>query len=578
MMPLPIAARELRVAARHSRLYWGRVWAGLASLVASLYLLWLARQVAAGPGAGMFILQFTSFIVLAGCLFSGAKLTCDSLSAEKREETLGLLFLTHLKGYDVVLGKLAANSLRAAYLLIGVLPIISLPVLAGGVAGAQMFRIPVVLLNTLFLSLAIGMFVSSVTRQQRAAHLVSAGIIVVLAALLPAAAEYANRELGRPGLMLACQLFTPIYALHMAFNTSAGLTSNYFWTAILLQGGLAAAALAAACWIAPRSWQTAAPARAGGTVATVKARLHDWVYGTPEIRAARRLGLLARNPFLWLNCRARWEPLWPLLFAFGMFGFTLWAILHYEIPKEPTIVLLFAALGVIDLTVRLRVASVASARFVDDRQSGALELLLSSTLSVREILRGQWLAVCRKLLPVHLLVLACYAAAAVYFGNSMHGGENSDEGVLVLLFFALISTGDFITLGYVAMWRGMRAARAAQAPGTALLRVVLLPWMFWLTMMPVVDYLDLERWFDRHAPYSFLASALFVWGLSTFAALRAARRNLLLHFREAATDRFNFESRLSGRARLWMDYFREWIFLRSSPPSVLPSLGSDGER
>ena len=55
------------------------------------------------------------FCILTGsavfyCLLSGVWFTADCLSEEKREGTLGLLFLTDLKGYDVVLGKLVATS------------------------------------------------------------------------------------------------------------------------------------------------------------------------------------------------------------------------------------------------------------------------------------------------------------------------------------------------------------------------------------------------------------------------------------------------------------------------------------
>src|SRR5437762_6345486 len=49
------------------------------------------------------------------CLFIGARLTADCLSEEKRDGTLGLLFLTDLKGYDVVFGKLAATSVNSIY-------------------------------------------------------------------------------------------------------------------------------------------------------------------------------------------------------------------------------------------------------------------------------------------------------------------------------------------------------------------------------------------------------------------------------------------------------------------------------
>src|SRR5256885_5281345 len=52
------------------------------------------------------------------CLFIGARLTADCLSEEKREGTLGLLFLTDLKGYDVVFGKLAATSVNSIYALV----------------------------------------------------------------------------------------------------------------------------------------------------------------------------------------------------------------------------------------------------------------------------------------------------------------------------------------------------------------------------------------------------------------------------------------------------------------------------
>src|SRR5207244_6229372 len=71
------------------------------------------------------------------CLFIGARLTADCLSEEKRDGTLGLLFLTDLKGYDVVFGKLAATSVNSIYALLAILPVISLPVQLGGVTRSE---------------------------------------------------------------------------------------------------------------------------------------------------------------------------------------------------------------------------------------------------------------------------------------------------------------------------------------------------------------------------------------------------------------------------------------------------------
>ena len=45
---------------------------------------------------------FICHVALLMCMFS-ASVTADALSSEKRNGTLGLLFLTDLKGYDIVL-------------------------------------------------------------------------------------------------------------------------------------------------------------------------------------------------------------------------------------------------------------------------------------------------------------------------------------------------------------------------------------------------------------------------------------------------------------------------------------------
>ncbi len=58
-------------------------------------------------------------------------LTADCISRERREGTLGLLFLTPLKGTDIVVAKGLAHGLRAVTLGLAVLPGVDHPVLAG---------------------------------------------------------------------------------------------------------------------------------------------------------------------------------------------------------------------------------------------------------------------------------------------------------------------------------------------------------------------------------------------------------------------------------------------------------------
>ena len=73
-------------------------------------------------------------------LLAGIFTTADCLSEEKREGTLGLLFLTDLKGYDIVLGKIVAASVNWFFGLLALFPVLALSLLMGGVAPGEFWR------------------------------------------------------------------------------------------------------------------------------------------------------------------------------------------------------------------------------------------------------------------------------------------------------------------------------------------------------------------------------------------------------------------------------------------------------
>src|SRR5204862_8142029 len=133
------------------------------------------------------------FGVLAGsagfyCLLRGVGATADSLSEEKREATLGLLFLTDLKGYDVVLGKLTATSLNGFFGLVAIMPILAIPLLMGGIASGEFWRMALVLLVTFLFSLAIGVFVSALSWNARRAMGAKCLLLLLFSGTLPACA------------------------------------------------------------------------------------------------------------------------------------------------------------------------------------------------------------------------------------------------------------------------------------------------------------------------------------------------------------------------------------------------------
>ena len=136
MTLLPIVERELRVASRQRGTYWLRTGIALAVIGVGtfIYLAFLRQH-----PAQVSFLMFLWLTIIAGlfCLFAGARATADCLSEEKRDGTLGLLFLTDLRGFDVVAGKLVASSLNTFYGLLATLPMLAIPLLMGGVSFAE---------------------------------------------------------------------------------------------------------------------------------------------------------------------------------------------------------------------------------------------------------------------------------------------------------------------------------------------------------------------------------------------------------------------------------------------------------
>src|SRR6059036_956890 len=163
---LPIVGRELRVTARRRGTYWNRALSALAAILIFGGALIFEAQ-APPKELGKHVFDILSGLFLLSSLAAGIRYTADCLSAEKREGTLGFLFLTDLKSYDVVLGKLAATSLNGVFGLLALMPVLAIPILLGGVTLGDLVRLGVVLLNCLFFALSLAMFVSALSWQER---------------------------------------------------------------------------------------------------------------------------------------------------------------------------------------------------------------------------------------------------------------------------------------------------------------------------------------------------------------------------------------------------------------------------
>src|ERR1039457_1658521 len=105
---LPIIERELRVRARSGGTYWVRFTIPLAGMLFCLpQLLWagpFGTSATLGPGLLNGLVSAAFLLSCGACL-----LTADVISSERREGTLGLLLLTRVSTFDVLLGKLGSG-------------------------------------------------------------------------------------------------------------------------------------------------------------------------------------------------------------------------------------------------------------------------------------------------------------------------------------------------------------------------------------------------------------------------------------------------------------------------------------
>jgi len=252
---LPIVERELRVGARRSSTYWIRFGAALCILGIWLVLTMSSRTIST-PALSQNLFSAFGVIALGFCLLAGIFLTADCLSEEKREGTLGLLFLTDLKGYDVVLGKLFGTSIRSFNGLIASFPILGLPLLMGGVTRGEFCRVILALLATLFLSLNLGMLMSALNREARQAMSSTFLGLFILAALLPAT-WWLGVVLRIAWPITISLLPSPVHLFASAFDSHYRTSSGpqQFWTSFVILFSLASSFLALAALVLPKAWQ-----------------------------------------------------------------------------------------------------------------------------------------------------------------------------------------------------------------------------------------------------------------------------------------------------------------------------------
>src|SRR5262245_53418470 len=347
----------------------------------------------------------------------------------------------------------------------------------GGVTVGEFWRVILVLVLTLFLSLTLGLFVSALSREARQAMGGTLLGILVLAGILPALWWLQVVLLKKSSLGNLLHL-SPTHAFRSAFDFCYSLRSGprEFWTSVSLVATLALGFLVLAAIALPRVWQEKKQRRAPSGEMLLAVPTRAFV----KRRIAR--GLLEENPYLWLASRDQESrrPAWAILVAIcGLWFCFLLAALKGSGSVPAFIACLFISYALHQL-FKTMVAAEATRQLSADRQSGALELLLVTPLSEEQIIGGQKEALRGRFLGWSGLALAlnsCLCLVIIIFPKEVQIGER-DIPIFLELFLGgvLMLYLDFNTLGTVGIWMALRAKRPSRAILATIGRVMFLPW------------------------------------------------------------------------------------------------------
>jgi hypothetical protein len=510
----PLVERELRAGARRPLFYWLR---GLLAVAAGFQGYELLDRFAMAPPpapgmpwmapSGAFITGATLLYQMAWLLFLATLLmglvSADSINREQREGTLGLLLLTDLTPGEIVWGKMLSCGLTSFLVLLGALPALMFPVLAGGVTGSEAALIGFGLLNSLFVSLTAGLWMSTVFRERRYALPATLALVGALAfvpevlgsSFFGAAVVPFFRLLGLAGWMTAARL-PGLFKLSFVgwFIVMHAVGWVFLWRA---------AVTLAASWQDQPHAQAREPEPAGEwpprvsaahlAVATTEAS-GAGPAATPEPVTVLTRASWLTDPRPWDADPIRWRVerlgsveglLWlaVALNFLAQFG-TLGSILNFGAgPADTWGLVSFVGMAVILFSGGL-IAWAGARFFQDTRRQQDLELLLTTPLGSRQILDGQW-CVLRQALKWPLgvvLVLALPTGISLIY-DFTNGYRRELWSQLQPFLIAVNIALEAVALCWVGMRFGLRGRNSITAVVGTVGLVQLLPLVLAVALM-----------------------------------------------------------------------------------------------
>jgi ABC-type transport system involved in multi-copper enzyme maturation permease subunit len=551
---LPIIERELRVRARSGATYWVRFTIPLAGMLFCLpQLLWsgpMGTSATLGPGLLNGLVSAAFLLSCGACL-----LTADVISSERREGTLGLLLLTRVRTFDVLLGKLGSAGLTSLCALVAFLPMLMIPVLAGGVNGGEVIRKGLVLPDTLFLALAAGLWASARGREWlktgRTALLLVAALVLV-----PSLVGLVFAPVG--AVVAGIGLLTPLRTLSAAGDAMYKVSPGEYWTSLILVQAMSWALVFGAGFRLRSGWRE----ERGEIVASAPATVDE---PEPEAALPSRAFLGdATNPIAWLLQRQ--VGIQALLWAgalVGLLQFGVWSIMPRFLGLSSYLSVVWPlALATTTLEGAL-FAWAASRFFVEARRTGELELLLTTPFGAREIVSTQWNVLKRRLRwPMLVMLAPTIVQAAITLAETRTSPSFGPGGSFRIHYVisSLISLVDIFfgvgALCWVGLWFGLKAGGQARAIVWTVSLVRGLPYLIAILLSILFSVLarsagrsSLRIWIMMSLPQ--VVTLVLYLGL-----IRLARQRLLGKWAGAEIMKFDLRQFISSAGRDAVSAFR----------------------
>ena len=449
MTALPIIERELRAQARLAFTYGLRV---LGAAVLLLMWLYYGFNPNFPPSLGGRLFGSLNSTLFISIWIVVPLLSSDCISRERREGTLGLLFLTPLKAREIVLAKGLVHGMRAMTLWLATLPILTIPFVLGGVTWRDAVLSALTNFSSICWALAAGLLASSMAKTWVRAQLFACllGVSLCIAFIYLTGANLlisVGTGLGYGGTLHDRVLLTGLFGATDAGGLWArmlgSLTRAQQWSLLLGEGRMALmsvlmllAAVGVAAANLRRSWQETPPS---ARQLWLEEKLCTPVIWVPFFHRWMRRKL-ERNPIGWLEQRT-WSG---RLVMWGWFAMMI--SLYSAALNGNNVTRLLNDLQTFMAWLLIGVIAVSAAgSFQRERETGVLELLLVSPLSEGQIIGGRLRGLWGQFFPALVLLLGVWT----YLGGIF---PNPDRDWGMIQFYC----SSFITLPVIGLYCSLR--------------------------------------------------------------------------------------------------------------------------